>query len=131
MHVLPYSAFVLCNGANRPLHLRVCNPCSHSFLVVTSFMALEPLVFVATPFWWCELFLSMSIFFHSPTLLFGVAKHSWLIGLSLSLSLLFGDAKGLCLRLVSWMLSLDHDILRESEMAQPDMMISLSIFGTY
>ena len=114
-----------------PFHLLVYNHCSHSFLVVLSFMALEPFVFVATPFWWCELFLSLSSFFPLPTLLFGVAEHSWLIGLSLSLSLLFSDAKGLCLRMVSWLLSLDHDILRESEMAQPDMMISLSIFGTY
>jgi hypothetical protein len=60
-------------------------------------MALEPFVFVATPFWWCELFLSLSGFFRSPTLLFGVAKCSWLIGLSLSFSLFFGDAKRLCL----------------------------------
>ena len=60
-------------------------------------MALKPFVFVATPFWWCELFLSLFDSFRSLTLLFGVVKRSWLIGLSPLLSLLFGDAKGSCL----------------------------------
>jgi hypothetical protein len=58
---------------------------------------MSPCLFVTTHFWWCELFLSLFDSFRSLTLLFGVAKHSWLIGLSFSLSLLFGDAKGLCL----------------------------------
>jgi hypothetical protein len=92
----PSSTFVLYTRTNKLLHL-VCNLCSHSLLVVLNFTVLEPFVFIATPFWWCELFLSLSDSFHSPTLLFGVAKRSRLIVLSLSLSLLFGDAKGSCL----------------------------------
>ena len=61
--------------------------------MVPCFIALEPFVFVATPFWWCELFLSLSDSFRLPTLLFGVTKRSWLIVLFLLLSLLFSEGK--------------------------------------
>ena len=122
--VLPGSASILFDGANRLLRPWACNHCSHSFLVVLSFTALEPFVFVVTPFWWCELFLSLSGFFHSPTLLFGVVKCSWL------LAFLFHTHSFSVMRKVSWLLSLDRDILHESKMAQPDLVLSLSISGT-
>ena len=60
------------------------------------FMAFKPIMFVATPFWWCESFLKLSGFFCSPTLLFGGAKRFGPWAFLLSLSLLFGDANCFC-----------------------------------
>jgi hypothetical protein len=115
----PNSAFVLYTEANKLLHL-VCNLCSHSLLVVLNFMPLDPFVFVATPFWWCELFLSLSNSF--------LRRHSFLVWRNIRglLAFLFRSHSFLVMRkvrasfrLVSWLLSFDRDISHERKMAQP------------
>ena len=121
--VLLSIASILYDGANWPLCPLVCTK---------RFMALEPFMFIATPFWWCEPLLSPSGFFRSSSLLFDVAKryHGLLSFPFRSHSFLVMRMVCASLRLVSWLLSFDRDILHECKMVQPILVLPSSIFRT-
>jgi hypothetical protein len=94
-------------------------------------MALEPFVSIATPFWWCELFLSLSGFsFHGHSFLVWQNVHGLLTFLFRSHSFLVMRKVCAFLALVSWLLSFDCDIPHESKMVQPNLVLSLSISKT-
>ena len=119
---------------NRPLCAWSFDPCSHSLFGGTyRFTTLVPFMFTATPFWWCELFLSLSGFFRSSTLLFGVTNRRFGLLAFLFHSHSFLVMLKVCafLRLVSWLLSFDHVIPRGSKTMQPKLMLSSSISETY
>jgi hypothetical protein len=96
-----------------------------AILVSACFVALEPLLFVTTPFWRCEL-LSLLGFLRSSTLLFGAARRCYGLSAFSFRSLLFGEAKSFAAtRLFLGCSVFDRDISHECKAAQPSLVLSV------